>query len=137
MPNIQVELLGPIRFHVKREGKTWVAAIDPFSIFGEGKTKDVAVRRATANLRKHLAAAAEEMAAHDPGKLNLFCPLRKEDKEGAETTDRYVIATYESTGQAARSPLVETTPVRELSASRLANVFKHHGHVGVPEFAHA
>ena len=130
---INIEFLGPLHLYVRKEDDCWLAAVDPFSAFGEGETRNEAIGEALDNLTRQLDVLAEEIARHesDDVEVDILCPLRPEDKEGAEVRQFYVVASYEAAGSPERAGVVDRGRVSQLSAARLTELLRRDARLGV------
>ena len=129
-----VEFLGPLDVYVRQEEDCWVAAVDPFSVFGEGATRDEAVREALDELAKQLDVLAEETARHrsDGIEVQLVCPLRPEDKQGAaEKHEFFILANHLVPVASPRVEAVDRRQARRLTADRLRDLFKQEARMTV------
>ena len=69
-----VQFFGPVRVYVRRSGPDWEAWADPFSVVGEGRTREAAVESAKRNVEDYISAAAEAIHRHG-NRVDLITPL--------------------------------------------------------------
>lgn len=135
MKKLNLRFLGPIIIYVREEDGYWLASVDPFSVFGEGETRDKALSHALNNLTGQFDVLAEETIRHqfDGIEVDMFCPLRAEYKENCEVHIFQIVAAYEAKeiGEIPRLAVEQEVPT--LSASSLREVYSTNASVGIAE----
>lgn len=113
--SLKVEFLGPLDLYVTREDDGWLAAVDPFSVFGEGATEDEAVGDALDGMVRQLGALAEEIVRHQRDDVNvqILCPLSDKWKQNYVSKHEFVIVGFYTV-----APKKRTKPARSRVASR-------------------
>lgn len=79
----EIQFYGPITIYVRREDGEWWAHVDPFSVSGDGSTKERAIDSALRNLTELLHVLADDIRKHGPQNVEVLCPLKPGDKKGA------------------------------------------------------
>lgn len=125
---MRIEFLGPLDIYVRPEEGKWLAAIDPFSVFGEGRTKINAIREALDDLVHQLMVVAEEMAEHRDDGINvqLLCPLTEDYKSGAKKThEGFIVAAYAVQRTKSRPAPRRRRAIRKLTKKTFREILKH------------
>ncbi len=77
----QVEFLGPVHIYARRVGLEWEAWADPFSVVGDGATREKAIEKAQRNVEDYLSALAETLHQHG-ARADVLTPLEPELRKG-------------------------------------------------------
>ncbi len=79
-----VTFYGPVTIYVRKERSEWAAYVDPFSVAGEGRTSDEAVKSAIRNLTELLRILAADIRKHGQSNVQILCPLKAAQKRNAK-----------------------------------------------------
>lgn len=114
----QVSFYGPIDIYTHKEGKEWVAYVDPFSVAGDGPTPKSALRHALRNLAQQLRALGEEIRKAGPSKVQVLCPLPSDLKTSSRVAHFLLYAVHKG----AKSAPGHLPRVRRLSKRNAGEV---------------
>lgn len=122
-----IEFYEAVSVYTRKEGKEWVAYVDPFSVGGDGSTKQKAIRSALANLNALFRSLVEEKQLRGSD-VEVFCPLDDDLKRGADV-DRFLICAVYAVERPKR--MVGLPRVKRLSEPAAQKIFSTSATVSV------
>ena len=124
----QVEFLGPVHIYVRRVGREWEAWTDPFSVVGDGATREKAIEKAKRNIRDYFSALAETIHEHGR-RAAVLVPLERELRKGR--AEEYLVYACRHVKSVRR----RRKPVLDLNRRNLVSALRGATEVGVVPLA--
>ncbi len=119
-----VEFLSPVHIYTRKAGSEWEAWADPFSVVGEGATREEAIENAKRNVEDYLSALAEAIHRHG-NKVDLLTPLKRKDRRG--TCKKFLVYASRHVKAARRA----RKKVRDLNRKNLLSAIRKDADLGL------